>query len=176
MQLYKRRHFMLVVMAEIALLNNAIFVSFAPIAEETKTFFNISYFWVNALSWATVISDFALFIPALYVIRKWGCRGVGNIHSFLSCLPYLLPITFYPLLPPPHPSSFSLLPPLPYPHTNLLPLALLSSILHFCRLCLPLFRFPRRLFPHFCPHLFLPFLPFLSSPPSPDNLTLTSSP
>jgi FLVCR family MFS transporter 7 len=88
MMLFRQRFYMLVTACGIVLLNNSIFVAFAPISLEIQKFFNVSAFWVNALSWATVVADCALALPAIWIVHRFGCRVVllaSSLLNFMGC-------------------------------------------------------------------------------------------
>ena len=81
---YKTRWLALGVFMLHMISNNAIWITFSPIASIAQCYYEVSLFWINALSWVYMLA-FALFIiPAMWFLERFGLKWTAVVGGSMN--------------------------------------------------------------------------------------------
>ena len=72
---YPVRWFVLATFFFLAVINNAIWITFSPIAIIAECYYGISLAWVNALSTASMITFVVTVLPIAWFVGRYGVRA-----------------------------------------------------------------------------------------------------
>lgn len=73
--------------------NNAIWITFGPIADVIGCYYNISDFWVNSLSMIYMVVYIMLVLPSSWMLNRMGLRTTVILSSFTTALGACLRLT-----------------------------------------------------------------------------------
>lgn len=83
---YRTRWFVLGVFISHMISNNAMWITFSPISTLIQCYYNVSLFWINALSWVYMLAYAILILPAVWFLERWGLKWTALIAGTLNVI------------------------------------------------------------------------------------------
>lgn len=66
--------------------NNFMWITFGPIEDVIRCYYNVSNFWVNSLSMTYMVTYIVLVVPSSWLLVKLGLRATTILGSFTTVL------------------------------------------------------------------------------------------
>ena len=67
-------------------INNGVWLTFGPIADVVKCYYNVSDFLVNSLSMVYMATYILLIVPSVWMMERLGLRGMSIIAACLNAI------------------------------------------------------------------------------------------
>ena len=81
---YKSRWLALGVFMLHMISNNAIWITFSPIASIVQCYYEVSLFWINALSWIYMLTYTLFIIPAMWFLERFGLKWTAVVGGCMN--------------------------------------------------------------------------------------------
>ena len=81
---YRWRWVVLSVILANMIVNNGIWIAFAPIADVVKCYYGISHFWVNSVSAVYMLTYILFIVPSVWLLDRVGLRTTAVIGACLN--------------------------------------------------------------------------------------------